>query len=75
MFTSESRLTLEGIYPPNQWIPGVVSPGVIGLGVKLTIHHLVPRSIIVELRYGLVGKVPGYRYRGPGFVSQRYRIF
>jgi hypothetical protein len=24
---------------------------------------------------GLVVRVPGYRYRGPGFDSQRYQIF
>jgi hypothetical protein len=24
---------------------------------------------------GLVVRVPGYRYRGPGFYSRRYQIF
>jgi hypothetical protein len=40
-----SRPALGSTQPPIQWVPGAISPGVSGGGLKLTIHlHLVPRS-------------------------------
>jgi hypothetical protein len=40
------RPALRPTQPPAQWVPGVVSPGVMrGRGVTLITHtHLVPRS-------------------------------
>jgi hypothetical protein len=36
--------------PPPQWVPGAVSWGKIGRGVKLTTHlHPVPKSRMVDL--------------------------
>jgi hypothetical protein len=37
---SVSRSALRPTQPPVQWIPGVLSPGVMrGRGVTLTTHH------------------------------------
>jgi hypothetical protein len=45
---SVSRSTLGPTQPPVQWVPEVLSPGLMrGRGVTLTTHpHLLPRSIM-----------------------------
>jgi hypothetical protein len=44
-FSMLSRPALGSTQPPIQWVPGALSRGSIGRGVKLTTHlQLVPRS-------------------------------
>jgi hypothetical protein len=45
LITTASRRALEPTQPPFQWVPGALSLGQSGRGVKLTTHlQLVPRS-------------------------------
>jgi hypothetical protein len=45
LFNTASRTALGPTQPPINWVPGALSWGWSGRGVKLTIHlHLVPRS-------------------------------
>ena len=39
------------------------------------IHKIFIGFIILDRLCGLVVRVAGYRYRGPGFDSRRYQIF
>jgi hypothetical protein len=48
--STESRLALGPTQPPIQWIPGALSRGVNGRGMKPTTHlHLLPKLRMVEL--------------------------
>jgi hypothetical protein len=38
LFSKSSRLALWSTQPPIQWVPGALSQGYSGRGVKLTIH-------------------------------------
>ena len=40
-----------------------------------TFDYYVPMFIVIDHLCGLVVRVSGYRYRGPGFDSRRYQIF
>jgi hypothetical protein len=44
LFATASRTSLGPIQSPIQWVLGALSLGVKRPGVKLTTHHLVPRS-------------------------------
>jgi hypothetical protein len=45
LYSTASSADLWSTQPPIQWVPGALSPGQNGRGVKLTIHlHLVTRS-------------------------------
>jgi hypothetical protein len=53
-FSISSRPALGSTQPPIQWVPGALSRGYSGRGVKLTAHlQLVPRSRICGSIYPL----------------------
>jgi hypothetical protein len=43
--------------------------------IQNTAQYFYIVCILVDRLCGLVVRVSGYRYRGPGFDSQRYQIF
>jgi hypothetical protein len=46
LFITTSRPALRPTQPPNQWEPGVLSPGIKRTGAKLTTRlHLAPRIV------------------------------
>jgi hypothetical protein len=50
--TTVPRPALGSTQPPIQWVPGSLSPGQSGRGVKLTTHlHLEPGSRMTELYF------------------------
>jgi len=44
-----SRPVLEPIYPPIEWVPGALSPGVMWLGMRLSLIPSLVRILSVAI--------------------------
>jgi hypothetical protein len=68
LFTTASRPSLQSTQSPIQWVPGNLSLGQSGRGVKLTIYlHLAPRSRM----YGTIPPLPQYVFIALCLVKHR----